>query len=174
MNRKIIYGLRCLFNFIKGPFLFLMSLGKIKLYPLQIMAHSVKIRAFNHGNINIDKTMVIEDNVLIEAMGGKIIIHGGFINRNSTLVAMDSIQIEAGVTIGPNVCVYDHDHNMQNENGKKPFITAPIHICQGAWIGAGAIILKGVTIGENAVVAAGAVVVNDVEAHSVVKGIPAK
>jgi acetyltransferase-like isoleucine patch superfamily enzyme len=47
-------------------------------------------------------------------------------------------------------------------------------IKKNAWIGAGAIILPGVTIGENAVVAAGAVVAKDVETNSIVGGIPAK
>ena len=49
-----------------------------------------------------------------------------------------------------------------------------IHIKKNAWIGAGATILPGVTIGENAVVAAGAVVSKDVPANTVVGGIPAK
>jgi acetyltransferase-like isoleucine patch superfamily enzyme len=49
-----------------------------------------------------------------------------------------------------------------------------IHIKKNAWIGAGAIILPGVTVGENAVVAAGAVVSKDVPDDAVVGGIPAK
>jgi acetyltransferase-like isoleucine patch superfamily enzyme len=50
----------------------------------------------------------------------------------------------------------------------------PIIIKQNAWVGAGATILPGVTIGENAVVAAGAVVSKDVPANTVVGGIPAR
>lgn len=49
-----------------------------------------------------------------------------------------------------------------------------MHIKRNAWIGAGATILPGVTVGENAVVAAGAVVSRDVQANTVVAGIPAK
>jgi len=49
-----------------------------------------------------------------------------------------------------------------------------VHIKRNAWIGAGATILPGVTVGENAVVAAGAVVSRDVQANTVVAGIPAK
>lgn len=50
----------------------------------------------------------------------------------------------------------------------------PVHICRNAWIGAGTTILPGVTVGENAVVAAGTVVTKDVEANTIVGGNPAK
>lgn len=52
--------------------------------------------------------------------------------------------------------------------------SAPIRICRGAWIGARAIILKGVTIGEGAVVGAGSVVTKSVRAHTIVAGNPAR
>ena len=51
---------------------------------------------------------------------------------------------------------------------------APIVIKKNAWIGTGAIVLLGVTIGEGSVVAAGSVVTNDVPPHSIVDGVPAK
>ncbi|MBQ9060107.1 MAG: sugar O-acetyltransferase, partial [Firmicutes bacterium] len=51
---------------------------------------------------------------------------------------------------------------------------APIRIGKKVWIGAGAVITSGVTIGDNAVVAAGAVVNRDVEAGTIVGGVPAK
>ena len=53
-------------------------------------------------------------------------------------------------------------------------VPGQIHIKKNAWIGAGATILPGVTVGENAVVAAGAVVSKDVPANTIVGGIPAK
>jgi acetyltransferase-like isoleucine patch superfamily enzyme len=49
-----------------------------------------------------------------------------------------------------------------------------VHICKNAWIGAGALILPGVTIGENAIVAGGAVVTKNVEPNTIVRGNPAK
>ena len=53
-------------------------------------------------------------------------------------------------------------------------VTAPIHIGRNVWIGAGAMILPGVTIGENAIIAAGAVVNRDVPANMIVGGVPAR
>ena len=53
-------------------------------------------------------------------------------------------------------------------------IPAPIHVGENVWIGSHATILPGVTIGENAIVAAGAVVTKDVPADTVVAGVPAR
>ena len=61
-----------------------------------------------------------------------------------------------------------------NPNCRQSLVPGPIHIKKNVWIGAGATILPGVTIGENAVVAAGAVVSKDVAANTNVGGIPAK
>ena len=59
-------------------------------------------------------------------------------------------------------------------NDRQTLTVGKIHIKKNAWIGAGAIILQGVTIGENSVVAAGAVVSKDVPANAVVGGVPSK
>ena len=53
-------------------------------------------------------------------------------------------------------------------------VCKPVHICRNAWIGAGATILPGVTVGKNAVVAAGAVVTKDVAPNTIVGGNPAR
>jgi len=64
------------------------------------------------------------------------------------------------------------DHDLDPASRRNHY--APIRICDNAWIGASAVITKGVTIGQNAVVAAGAVVTRDVPANTVVGGVPAK
>ena len=58
------------------------------------------------------KRVNIRSNVEVMADGGKIVIHGhNFINRNTIICAHSMIEIEEGVTIGPNVCIYDHDQS---------------------------------------------------------------
>lgn len=174
MERKLLYGIRIIYNCLRLPLLRVVSLNNIKCSFIQILSPTVKMRAFKKGKIDIKKTALIEDNVLLESNGGRIQLCGGFINRNTTIVSMESITIDSKVTIGPNVCIYDHDHNMNNSDGKHPFLCSPVNIKKGAWIGAGAIILKGVTIGSDAVVAAGAVVTQSVPDGAVVKGVPAR
>lgn len=64
-----------------------------------------------------------------------------------------------------------NNHDLEN---RWVITCKPIHICRRAWIGAGVTILPGVTVGENAVVGAGSVVMRDVEPDTIVAGNPAK
>ena len=96
-----------------------------------------------------------------------------FINHDCTFLDIGGITIEDDVLIGPKVSLITESHPL-NPSERKSLLVKPIVIKRNAWIGAGATILPGVTVGENAVVAAGAVVSKDVPANTVVAGIPAK
>ena len=135
---------------------------KHKSFPL-ISSKSI-LRTYDSGDISVGSYCAISPNSELTARDGHIVIGDHvFINRNCMIAAHEKIQIGNGTTIGPNVCIYDHDHN-----GKGGYNTSPIIINNNVWIGAGSIILKGVTIGENATVAAGTLVTKDIPANTVV------
>ena len=94
------------------------------------------------------------------------------IDDKVNLYSADKIIIGTKVAISREsfICTASHDITKPN----RPLVTAPITICDGVWIGARAIILPGVTIGEGSVVAAGAVVTKNVDPFTVVGGNPAK
>ena len=94
-----------------------------------------------------------------------------FINSNSLLMARGGITIEDDVMIAANVQLLSNNHD---EYDRQVLTCKPIHIKKGAWIGAGASILPGVTIVENAIVGAGAIVTKDVGDCEVAVGIPAR
>lgn len=96
-----------------------------------------------------------------------------FINFDCTFLDLGGITLEDGVLIAPRVSLLSEGHPVE-PGARHSLIPKPIHIKKNAWIGAGATILQGVTIGENAVVAAGAVVSKDVPDNTIVGGIPAK
>ncbi|MBK8389364.1 MAG: sugar O-acetyltransferase [Saprospiraceae bacterium] len=96
-----------------------------------------------------------------------------FVNHACTFMDRGGITIEDNVLIGPKVNLITTNHP-SNPLERKATISNPILIKKGAWIGVGATILPGVTIGENAIVAAGAVVSKDVPNDVIVGGIPAK
>ena len=96
-----------------------------------------------------------------------------FINHACSLLDIGGITIEDDVQIGPRVNLTSENHPL-DPNDRKTLIPKPIVIKRNVWIGAGATILPGVTIGENAIVAAGAVVSRDVPPNTIVAGIPAK
>ena len=82
------------------------------------------------------------------------------------------ITIEDNVDIGPNVIIVAHDSSYCCFDPEIPIICREVKIKKNAYIGAGAIILPGVTIGEYSIVGAGAVITKDVEPYTIVAGIP--
>ena len=96
-----------------------------------------------------------------------------FINHACSFLDMGGITIEDDVLIGPKVNLITEGHPL-NPAERKALTVQPIVIRRNAWIGAAVTILPGVTVGENSVVAAGAVVTKDVPANTVVAGVPAK
>ena len=79
-----------------------------------------------------------------------------FINFDCTFLDLGGITIEDNVLIAPKVSLLSEGHPVPPEN-RHSLMVGHIHIKKNAWIGAGAIILQGVTVGENSIVAAGAV-----------------
>jgi acetyltransferase-like isoleucine patch superfamily enzyme len=96
-----------------------------------------------------------------------------FINHDCSFLDLGGITIEDDVQIGPKVSLITENHPLDPAT-RKSLDLKSILIKRNAWIGAGAIILPGITIGENSVVAAGAVVNKDVPDNTVVGGVPAK
>jgi acetyltransferase-like isoleucine patch superfamily enzyme len=96
-----------------------------------------------------------------------------FINFDCVFLDLGGITIEDNVLIAPKVSLLSEGHPL-SPTERQSLVPGRIHIKKNAWIGAGATILPGVTVGKNAVVAAGAVVSKDVPANTVVGGIPAK
>lgn len=96
-----------------------------------------------------------------------------FINHDCSFLDIGGITIEDDVLIGPKVSLITESHPL-NPSERQALIVKPVVIKRNAWLGAGATILPGVTVGENAVVAAGSVVSKDVPANTVVAGVPAK
>ena len=94
-----------------------------------------------------------------------------YINSNSLLMARGGITIEDDVMLAANVQLLSNNHD---EYDRQVLTCKPIHIKRGAWIGAGASILPGVTIGKYAIVGAGAIVTKDVGDYEVAVGVPAK
>jgi acetyltransferase-like isoleucine patch superfamily enzyme len=85
---------------------------------------------------------------------------------------LGGITVEDDVLIGPKVNIITENHPL-DPSDRRALICKRVLIKRNAWIGAGATILPGITIGENSVVAAGSVVTKDVPDNVVVGGVPA-
>jgi acetyltransferase-like isoleucine patch superfamily enzyme len=96
-----------------------------------------------------------------------------YINHLCSMLDMGTITIGDDVLIGPKVNILTEEHPLSPAE-RKTLMVKPVVIKNGAWIGAGATILPGVTIGENSIVAAGALVNRDIPDNTIVAGVPAK
>ncbi|MCI5800152.1 MAG: sugar O-acetyltransferase [Victivallales bacterium] len=98
-----------------------------------------------------------------------------YANFNLTLVDDTDIYVGDGVLFGPNVVVAVAGHPVDPDLRRKVAqFNLPVHIGNNVWIGAGAIILPGITIGDNSVIGAGSVVTKDVPANVVAVGNPCR
>tara|TARA_B100000900_G_scaffold389984_1_gene383313 strand:- start:119 stop:670 length:552 start_codon:yes stop_codon:yes gene_type:complete len=158
------------------------------------LAHHKKILGncgddvFFDENIEImrfPKNVFIGDNVIIKE-GAKICtcnetakIHIGnntTIGYHTFIFASDSISIGNDCLVAPFVYIVDSDHGIEKKSliNEQSNISMPVDIKSDVWLATGAKILKGVTIGQGGIVAAGSVLSTDVEPYQIFGGIPAK
>lgn len=122
------------------------------------------------GNVVLGKHFTIKKSAYFAAVGGGKLIIGNdvYFNNNCMVVARDSITIRNHCSFGPNVIIYDHDHNF-GKNGIEPgYQTSPIIIDSNCWIGGNVTILRGTHIGEGCIIGAGSVIKGEIPPYSVV------
>lgn len=112
--------------------------------------------------------------------GATLSLGSGYMNHDCVIDCFESISVGHHVVISERVVMRDSDNHRVcslNDNceitGKSSF-SAPIVIEDHVWVGMNATILKGVTIGEGSIIAAGSVVTRDIPAHCLAAGVPAK
>lgn len=143
-----------------------------------------RVTLWGRPHVNASGEIALGDNVTVHSFLSRVQLSAGegarlsvgegtYINNGTVLSARDEVRIGAGCQIATGVIVMDSDFHAVGDldaAGK----TAPIVIGDGVWLATRATVLKGVTIGEGAVVAAGAVVTKDVAPYTVVAGVPAR
>ena len=109
--------------------------------------------------------------------GGRHCHFGKFVYANFNLTLVDDTHIYVGdyTMIGPNVTIASAGHPILPELREKQYqYNMPVHIGKNCWIGAGVIIVPGITVGDNSVIGAGSVVTKDIPANVVAVGNPCK
>jgi len=133
------------------------------------------------GDIRLQAGVALDDGVTLLCSAAskpdKIVIGArSYVNRNVIFDASESIVLGEDCMVGPGCYLTDHDHVIAPGQAPRsqPLISSPTRTGNRVWLGAHAVILKGVSIGDDAVVAAGAVVTKDVPARARVAGVPAR
>lgn len=121
---------------------------------------------------------VIQAGYDISVAGGALEIGDrNFFNNKVKIACFDRIRIGDDCLIADSVHFYDHCHradDIRRPVREQGYVHKPIEVGNNVWIGAKATILKGVKIGDGAIIAAGSVVTANVPAYAVVGGVPAK
>ncbi|MBB6127042.1 acyltransferase [Mucilaginibacter lappiensis] len=151
----------------------------------------------NKNYIKVGDDSMLQCTIIFESTTGEVIIGDKCFIGASQIISKNKVEIQNGVFIAWGCCIYDHDSHsidykerekdiqrqLSDYRSGKNFIESkdwsvvnskPIKICSHTWIGMNCIILKGVTIGEGAIVGAGSVVTKDVAPWTIVGGNPAR
>jgi acetyltransferase-like isoleucine patch superfamily enzyme len=135
----------------------------------------------NFSDIALANGVALDVGVVLLAVGAraatkKIIIgENTYLNRHSLVAAFKEVRIGRNVGIGPRCYITDHEQSARPDQAirEQHIFAEPTTICDGVWLGAGVMVLKGVTIGVNTVVSAGSLVVRDLPPDVIAGGRPA-
>ncbi len=171
MKKRLSLYARSIFSALHTAFVKILNIHSFKSSFIQDFSLTTKLSMRDGGGISLAKHIHTKRNVVFEADGGKIEIgEGCFMNNGCMVVAKEHIRIGAYTSFGPNVLVYDHDHDIHTDKSihDSGYKTAPVIIGKNVWVGANTVILRGSIIGDGCVIGAGSVIKGEYEAGSVV------
>lgn len=166
MRREINNVISTIVTLFKLSILKLLHGKNLKFSVVERFSPNVVVEINKGGILHLGKMVRAHTGCKLKVRKGATLMLGDNvrINYNCMIFCHESISIGAGCEFGPNVLVYDHDHDFKCEEGIKSgkYLTAPVTIGENVWIGANTVILRGTTIGDNAVIGAGSIVKGDV------------
>lgn len=150
--------------------------SSIKINVINSIKGKFKIELFPQSSLQIGKFLMCAGPCYIKCTekGQCKIGNNVFINHNCSITCVEKITIGDNSNIANNVVIVDHDHKIGKYGVIDGLESSPVHIGKNVWVGANAVILKGVSIGDGAVIAAGAVVNHDIPDYEIWGGVPVR
>lgn len=166
MRREINNVISTAVTFMKLSVLKLAHGKNLKFSAVERFSPNVVVEINKGGVLHLGKKVRAHTGCKLKVRTGATLTIGNNvrINYNCMIFCRASISIGDGCEFGPNVLIYDHDHDFRCKEGIKSgkYLTAPVSIGKNVWIGANTVILRGTTIGDNAVIGAGSIVKGDI------------
>lgn len=163
----------------KSVFLFLLLKiryrSRISLAIINSIKGQFKVELGSGANLQIGNFFMTSGPEYIKCLEESYLSIGNrvFLNHNCAITCVDRIEIGDNCAIANNVVIIDHDHKISDSGIVDGYTSAQIKIGRNVWIGANSTILKGVSIGDGSIIAAGAVVNKDIPPFELWGGIPA-
>ncbi len=170
MRRTLGNIISILFTFVKFCFLKLFHWNTLYFHCIERLSPNVVVILEKKGKLRLGNKVRMHSGSRLSVTGGELTIGDNCrFNNGCRITCRDKIEIENGVEFGPNVLVYDHDHDFRAEGGLKAgeYKKSPVHIGENSWVGANTVILRGTQIGKNCVIGAGCVVTGDIPDNTV-------
>ncbi len=161
--RKYIYTMVCiLYSFIKFSIIKLFHLKGFRFNMINIISPLTAIEIDKNSKLKLGKKIKAYSGTKIKVRKEAIVEIGdnSFFNNACMIVSHQQVKIGHDVQFGPNVLIFDHDHDFKIKDGLRNlrYTTASIEIGNNVWVGANTIILKGTKIGDDCVVGAGCII----------------
>ena len=139
--------------------------------PICVLSPSSEITLERTGTLKLGSVVKMRDGAKIRVRKRAMCIleDNVSLGTGTIITCRDHIEIGSGTQLGPNVMIYDHDHDFRDKNGigAMHYRTSPIVIGKNVWVGANTVILRGTSIGDNAVIGAGCVIKGNIPANTV-------
>ena len=162
----IDYTIGCL----KSIIYCILYIGKYRFSVVSKISAKSYIRIYDKGSVILKKGVVLRSGSILRCHKQGVIKlgNGAGLNNNCLLTAFKMIEIGENTILGQSVKIYDHDHVFEQGGDirKSGFTIEPVKIGKNVWIGSDCVILKGTTIGDNTVIAAGSIVNGDIPPNS--------
>ena len=114
------------------------------------VGRGARIRVAGGGRLEVGAGLYLSENCLVQVNPGAraVLGEGVFMNANARIVVAESVRVGDHVMIGPNACVYDHDHVFGENGVSGDLVTSPVVIGEHCWIGANSLVTRGAQIAD--------------------------
>lgn len=121
------------------------------------VGRGARVRVAEGGRLEVGAGLYLSENCLVQVNpGAKASLgEGVFMNANARIVAAESVRVGDRAMLGPNACVYDHDHAFGEGGVSGDLVTSPVEIGERCWIGANSLVTRGTRITDRVCVGGG-------------------
>lgn len=172
MKKYIRSGICLTYSFIKFCFIKLFHIKDFTFTVFNLVSPFTEIEIGKKAKLSLGKMVRMRSGSKVRVRKGAEVQIGenSSLNHGCMVISHEKIIIGKDVQFGPNVLIYDHDHDFRAKNGLKElkYRTSTVEIGDNVWIGANTVILRGTKIGNNCVVGAGSIVRGEYHENSII------